>query len=647
MKKNTVLQICTVLLSLSIFFLASIHIAQARESIIAFDVTAELLQDSSLRITERIRVNIEHKAIKRGIYRVLPMSQWLANNKFRSHSHTFESITFDGEEIPYAKAARSGNVAVAIGNEKALAPLGEHVYEIRYTTTNHVLFLENRDEIYFNVTGNDWTLPIDEASFTFLVPGGVDNILETTAFTGPRGAKGGNFVMESKNVFRTTRPMAVGEGLTVAVAWKPGLVDRPYNFRVGWIADNREVCVLFVFGLIFLYYFFCRRFLKETPPPVFPIFSAPEGMSPGYVSALKDIRNAGRMLHADMVGAAVNGFLSLDMKDAKNIVLHKTEPKVMPKKWIASYCQTAAHYLTKPENPCDLKTREGKIQVGEAIETLETWYNTRQKNMWRSSLLLKLGGWVGAFVVASFISLVVDYPETLGETKLMYPVSVAVLYLMSGGGLLALGAAKKKSRFIIFRLGYAILVPMLLLLGSGMVWAQMEGSDFWILRQIAWLYVMAFLMWRLPDPSRTPEAMKEYSQILGLEMYIRAAEKHRLAMINAPEDTIEKYEEILPYAVALGCADAWQKRFDPLLRKIDYAPEWVDDKSLVHRDYSRVVSAVTTTSAMGTALAACIAANHAASRTIGGSGFSSGGSSGGRSGGSSGGGSGGGGGGGW
>ena len=641
MKKRVVLQICTIFLSLAVFSLTSIHIAQARESIVAFDVTAELLQDSSLRITERIRVNIEHKTIKRGIYRVLPMSQNLANNKYRSHSYTFEAITFDGEEIPYTKVAHSGNIAVAIGNEKVLAPLGEHVYEIRYITTNHVLFPENRDEIFLNVTGNGWTLPIDEASFTLLVPGGVDNILETTAFTGPRGAKGSNFVMEAENVFRTTRPMAAGEGFTVAVAWKQGLVDRPSNFRVGWVADNREVSVLVVFGLIFLYFFFCKRRVKETPDPVFPLFSAPEGMSPGYVSALKDIHNTGRMLHADMMGAAVNGFLRLDMKNAKNIVLHRAEPKNMPKEWVASYCRTVVFHLTNPEDPCDLKTREGKIQAGKAVENLASQYESRQKKMWRNNLFLKLGGWAGTLVVACCISLVVDYPETLGESKWMYPISVAVAYVSTGGGGIAFGAARKKSRGMVFRIGYAFLALMLLVLGFGAMVGQMETSGFWILRQLAWLYVMAFLMGRLPNPSRTPEAMKEYAQILGLEMYIRTAEKHRLAMINAPEDTVAKYEEILPYAVALGCADAWQKRFAPLLREMDYAPEWVDDTLYAQRDYSSVVSAVATTSAMGTAFAACVAASHSASRSSGGSGFSS------DSGSSSGGGSGGGGGGGW
>lgn len=89
----------------------------------------------------------------------------------------------------------------------------------------------------------------------------------------------------------------------------------------------------------------------------------------------------------------------------------------------------------------------------------------------------------------------------------------------------------------------------------------------------------------------TDDGNKVAEQIEGLRMYIMMAEKDRLAMINAPEDTVDKYEELLPYAIAMGCADAWQKRFDPLLESIDYRPSWstIPDgmTSIAYRDLTR------------------------------------------------------------
>ena len=157
---------------------------------------------------------------------------------------------------------------------------------------------------------------------------------------------------------------------------------------------------------------------------------------------------------------------------------------------------------------------------------------------------------------------------------------------------------------------------------------------------------------RLTDKGKKIEA-----QIRGLEMYIRTAEKDRLAIINAPEDTVEKYEEILPYAVALDCADAWQKRFNPLLMQLNYMPNWIGDESFAGQDfnfvrYTTIIGTVSTSSVITHAIDSATEAYYAASREY--SSSTSGYSSSYRSsnyssfsGGSSGGGSGGGGGGGW
>ena len=642
-KKNILLQAYAILLLLALSSLVFPCHTEAKESILTYDVIAELQEDSSLLMTERIRVKIEHKTIKHGIYRVFPMSQSLENNKSRFHSYDFETITFDGKPVDYTKAAQAGHIALAIGSEKEKAPLGEHTYEIRYRVTNHILFFEDRDEIYLNVTGNKWKLPIDSASFTVIVPGGVDNILKTDAFTGAYGESGKDFVMEGKNVFRTTRPFAMGEGLTVAVAWKKDLISRPGDFRVDVIHNNREACFLILFGLIILFYFICKRRLKEHIPPVIPLFSPPAGMTPGYVAALKNKSDTGRVFHAELMGAAVNGFLHLDMKDAKNIVIHTHEPRKKPKEWIANYCQDIASWLTKPENPCDLKTLEGKIQASTAHRNLESHYGKLQKDLWQNNLLIKIAGWTTTFILACGMSMAIGYPETTGESKWMYPVSVVICYAFTGIGTFSFRAMRKKNRGILGKAGYLFLGGTLWFLGLGMLLAQMDSDSFLLSRHIFLVCLIAFLMGRLPSPSRTPKAMAPYAQVLGLEMYICTAEKHRLAMINAPEDTIEKYEELLPYAVALNCADAWQKRFDKLLRDLDYTPEWLERDLKKDPDYLGPISTATSSKAMSVAISACISAHIANERSVGSSGFSSDDSSGG----SSGGGSGGGGGGGW
>ena len=89
----------------------------------------------------------------------------------------------------------------------------------------------------------------------------------------------------------------------------------------------------------------------------------------------------------------------------------------------------------------------------------------------------------------------------------------------------------------------------------------------------------------------SPKGQKLQNELSGLKMYIETAEKERLAAVNAPEDTVQRYEEILPYAVALGCGEAWQDRFDPLLENANYTPDWTeydpDEERLRKEEYRR------------------------------------------------------------
>jgi uncharacterized membrane protein len=122
-----------------------------------------------------------------------------------------------------------------------------------------------------------------------------------------------------------------------------------------------------------------------------------------------------------------------------------------------------------------------------------------------------------------------------------------------------------------------------------------------------------YLFYARVMPAHTQAGMEVLRLAEGLRMYVNA-EKEFLAQINAPEDTAEKYEEILPYAIALDAGDKWTARFAPILEK--HAPRWVDslaadimaDLLLVNRRnrefgrYVRYVSAPSAISFVGSAV---------------------------------------------
>jgi uncharacterized membrane protein len=72
---------------------------------------------------------------------------------------------------------------------------------------------------------------------------------------------------------------------------------------------------------------------------------------------------------------------------------------------------------------------------------------------------------------------------------------------------------------------------------------------------------------------RTEKGVKAKEHILGLKEYLTVAEKDRIEFHNAPEKNIQKYEALLPFAIALGVESQWAKYF-AYLTSAEYHPSW-------------------------------------------------------------------------
>jgi uncharacterized membrane protein YgcG len=64
------------------------------------------------------------------------------------------------------------------------------------------------------------------------------------------------------------------------------------------------------------------------------------------------------------------------------------------------------------------------------------------------------------------------------------------------------------------------------------------------------------------------------AEAAGLKMYMKTAEEHRLRMLTPPERTPELFEKLLPYAIALDVSNEWCKKFNHILSRFNYRPDW-------------------------------------------------------------------------
>lgn len=187
-------------------FMVFPYTVQAKERVLRLDVIASMQNDSSMIVTERILVNIEHKKILHGITHSYPIKKHYGNKKLQHYGYELRSVTLDGKPVNYYKNNPWLAVAIAIGTEDEKAPLGEHTYEIVYKTTGHVRPMEDRDEIYYNVMSSNWEFPVDLVSFTLQLPeGNEDAFIDTVAYTGGLGESGSDYIVEGKHTIRTTR----------------------------------------------------------------------------------------------------------------------------------------------------------------------------------------------------------------------------------------------------------------------------------------------------------------------------------------------------------------------------------------------------------------------------------------------------------
>lgn len=189
---------------------------------------------------------------------------------------------------------------------------------VTYRVRRALIDVDGHEELYWNVTGTEWDVPIRQAEAVVASPPGIplDGVV-STAYTGMAGASGSDYTEERADsflTFRTTRPLRPREGLTIAVGWPPGAIRGPGAIqRVWWfLGDNWPLALpLLTLGGMLLVW----RFSGRDPggsATVKPEYRPPEGMMPAAGGALVSERALPRDVVATLVDLAVRGYIRIE-----------------------------------------------------------------------------------------------------------------------------------------------------------------------------------------------------------------------------------------------------------------------------------------------------------------------------------------------
>ncbi len=143
---------------------------QRLERIISFDSDIHVYWNATMSVTETISVYSTGNEIKRGIYRDFPTRYKDRYGSNHVVDFSVDEVLRDGKPESYRLEDLSNGVRVYIGRKDVFLNPGRHIYTIRYSTNRQLGFFKDHDELYWNVTGNSWSFPIERAAATINLP---------------------------------------------------------------------------------------------------------------------------------------------------------------------------------------------------------------------------------------------------------------------------------------------------------------------------------------------------------------------------------------------------------------------------------------------------------------------------------------------
>ena len=553
--------------------------AQRSYSIERFDAQIRVNRDASIDVTETITA--QFVGSYNGLYRVIPITYRNAQGLNWTLAVSLQSARDDQGQNLRTETSRQGAsikykvwIPGAVNTTKTLV--------LRYHATNGLRFFDEHDELYWNVTGDEWEVPIRAATAEIDLPAGAAG-LRAIAFNGMYGSTASDArVTIDGPVVRITMPHALGyhEGLTAVVGWDKGLVTPPSLLARAWRTARSNWPLLIpipVFLLAFASWYRAGRDPRRRPIAV--QYEPPKTMTPAEAGTLIDNSADMRDITATLVDLAVRGYLRIE---------EQQNPKLF-----GLFGGGTSYTLHR------LKTGEG-LEPHE-VAVFDGIFANRGDSVELDELKAEFYRKLPAIQNAIYDRLTDggfyrDRPDKVQQK--WYALAIGLTVLIAAGG--------------------AFLAKLVLLTAIPFVAASIVV----LLILVGFAQIM---------PARTESGTRALEHVLGFEEFLRRVESDILKRIIVGHP--ELFDKYLPFAMAFGVEKQFARAFEGIYTQ---PPQWYVGPSVLNFNVSHFSSSVSNLSSVaGTTMSST-------PRSSSGSGFGGGGGGGG---GSSGGGGGGGGGG--
>lgn len=503
------------------------------QEIKSFDASYTVKPDGSMDVKEFIQYDFGSEQ-KHGIYRDIPVKYKNAKGNYDLGIDNIAVSNIKGEPVKYEIIRKGNGRRLQIGDpDKTVTGLNGYV--IDYTISKQITFFNDHDELYWNVTGNNWTLPIRKASAIVTLPRQLEqDKISKDCFAGPQGSQKNcqkaEFAMDGalvKSIRFEADDLGEKEGLTFVVGFPKGILPQPQvqSVMIETIKDN--LIFFLPFAVLIALVLIWRRFGRdpEGRVTIVPQYSPPDGLAPCEVGAIMDEKVDNYDISADLISLAVRGYVKIKRVEKKALLGKNVDYILLQLKPETDLANQFERDLLKKLFKHKGSVKDDELDPNDPKHIDAVKLSDLEESFYQD--LKNLKGEVYASVVKK--GYFAKNPQSVRNAYLAVGFIVGALSLFLGN---------------IF--GY---MGVISLVASGVL-----------------IIIFSFFM-----PSKTIKGVLAKEYLLGLKNYLQVAEKDRLEFHNAPEKDPQLFEKLLPYAMALRVEKDWAKQFEDIYSQ---QPQW-------------------------------------------------------------------------
>jgi uncharacterized membrane protein len=474
-------------------------------------------RDGSAVVTERITLVFVGEW--HGIHRTIPIEYPGPNGTNYELFLRVTSVT-DGEggKLKYDSSTTNGARDLKIYIPDAVDTT--RTVEIVYGVRNGTRFFDSHDEFYWNVTGNDWPVPIDHAAATVRFPAAAAGALRAQAFTGVYGSTqqdASSKIDGAVTEFETNNPLPMRGGLTLDVYIPKDILKEPSALtKFFWFIGGNPILFLpFVTAAAMFTLWWYKGRDPDAGMSVAPMYEPPAGISPAEAGTLLDDTIHPRDITSTMVDLAVRGYIKIEETAEKGLVFtHKDY----------------VFHLLKPMaqwNDAGLAPHE-RVML---------------ENIFQGGAETRLSSLKNRFYTAVPI------------------IRQDIMAALKNKGIYLLDPESANGYSVVAAI--AILIPFGIFQYAG--WANFLNSIPLLVGCVLLSVVIWWLFARVMS-AKTVKGARVHIAVLGFQEFMNRVDGERLKLM--PPTTFEKF---LPYAMALGVEHHWAQAFNGIIKD---PPSW-------------------------------------------------------------------------